>query len=84
MQIGCSVDLFKKKIFKEEYSGMSVGVALGLGVDVALHPDVYFRLGALFNQGVIKTELENKAKTNKIKLGYLSTVTGSASLNYHF
>jgi hypothetical protein len=88
VQSGVVLNLASKKVQTlvddETLSGMSFSVALGFGLDVALHPDWNLRLSATGIQGVSKMTLENEAKTITIDAGFITSAQGGLSLDYSF
>ncbi len=88
VQSGVMLNLASKRVAtpaeEETLSGMSFAVALGFGLDVALHPDWSLRLSATGVQGVSKLTLENEAKTLSIDAGLVTSAQGGMSLDYSF
>jgi hypothetical protein len=88
IQSGVVLNLASKRVSTvtedETLSGMSFAVALGFGLDVALHPDWNLRLSATGVQGVSKLTLENEAKTMTLDAGLVTSAQGGMSLDYSF
>ncbi len=68
----------------DQFSGTGYSVLLGLGLDVALHPDWNLRVAVTGSQGLNKLVLENKAKTQKLDAGRLLLTQAGLSLAHSF
>lgn len=65
-------------------SGLAYAVMLGLGLDVALHPEWNLRVAGTGSQGLTAMKLENKQKTARLDVGRLTWVQGTVSLAHSF
>lgn len=65
-------------------SGLAYAVMLGLGLDVALHPEWNLRFAGTGSQGFTAMKLSNKQKTASLDVGRLTWVQGTVSLAHSF
>lgn len=65
-------------------SGLAYAVMLGLGLDVALHPEWNLRFAGTGSQAFTAMKLENKQKTASLDVGRLTWVQGTVSLAHSF